>query len=194
MSSIKSLCVFCGSKFGIHPAYEKAARRLGEIMLERNIRLVYGGGSVGLMGVVADTVAGGGGEVIGVIPKFLEELEVGKTDVSEFIVTDNMHTRKHKMFDLSDGFVSLPGGLGTLDETFEIMTWKQLQIHAKPIVVMNVEGYWSGLCQLIEDTIEGGFAHAKVRDLISIVDTPEQAFDALEAAPQPDRIVLTSHI
>jgi len=194
MTAIKSLCVFCGSRFGASPAYEAAARKLGEMMLERHIRLVYGGGSIGLMGVVADTVANGGGEVIGIIPKFLEELEVGKTDVSEFIVTDNMHSRKHKMFDLSDGFVSLPGGLGTLDETFEIMTWKQLQIHAKPIVVMNVEGYWSGLQQLIEDTINGGFAHEKARDLISIVETPEEVFDALDSAPQPDREVLSSHL
>ena len=194
MTDIKSLCVFCGSRFGNNPAYETAARKLGEIMLERRIQLVYGGGSIGLMGVVADTVASGGGEVIGVIPRFLQELEVGKTDVSEFIVTDNMHSRKNKMFELSDGFVSLPGGLGTLDETFEIMTWKQLQLHAKPIVVMNVEGYWSGLSQLIEDTITGGFAHEKVRDLISIVETPEQVFDALDSAPPPGREVLTSHL
>jgi uncharacterized protein (TIGR00730 family) len=194
MTTIKSLCVFCGSKFGASPAYEAAARKLGEIMVERGIRLVYGGGSIGLMGVVADTITEGGGEVIGVIPKFLEDLEVGKRDVSEFIVTDNMHSRKNKMFELSDGFVSLPGGLGTLDETFEIMTWKQLQIHAKPIVVMNVEGYWAGLKQLIEDTIQGGFAHEKARDLISIVETPDQVFDALDHAPQPDRIVLTSHL
>jgi len=194
MSSINSLCVFCGSKFGNDPAYETAARRLGEIMIERGIRLVYGGGSIGLMGAVADTVADGGGEVVGVIPRFLQELEVGKTDVSEFIVTDNMHSRKHRMFDLSDGFVSLPGGLGTLDETFEIMTWKQLQVHAKPIVVLNVGGYWSGLQQLIDDTIRGGFAHEKARDLITIVETPEQVFDALESAPQPDSVVLSSHL
>lgn len=186
--------MFCGSRFGNNPAYEAAARKLGEIMLERDIRLVYGGGSIGLMGVVADTVANGGGEVVGVIPRFLEKLEVGKTDVSEFIVTENMHSRKNRMFDLSDGFVSLPGGLGTLDETFEIMTWKQLRIHAKPIIVLNVEGYWSGLQKLIEDTIEGGFAPEKARELITVVETPEQVFDALESAPLPDREVLSSHL
>jgi len=194
MTKISSLCVFCGSRFGNNPAYEAAARKLGEIMLERDIRLVYGGGSIGLMGVVADTVANGGGEVVGVIPRFLEKLEVGKTDVSEFIVTENMHSRKNRMFDLSDGFVSLPGGLGTLDETFEIMTWKQLRIHAKPIIVLNVEGYWSGLQKLIEDTIEGGFAPEKARELITVVETPEQVFDALESAPLPDREVLSSHL
>ncbi len=186
MSTIKSLCVFCGSRVGNNTAYETAARRLGEIMLEREVRLIYGGGGIGLMGIVADTIVKGGGEVTGVIPRFLEEREVGKSDVSEFIVTDNMHTRKHKMFDLSDGFVSLPGGLGTLDETFEIMTWKQLNIHAKPIVALNTEGYWSGLKKLIDDTVEGGFANERARELISIVDTPEQIFDALDAAPEPD--------
>jgi len=185
MTNISSLCVFCGSRLGADPAYEVAARRLGEIMLERKIKLVYGGGGIGLMGVVADTVADGGGEVIGVIPKFLEEREVGKKDVNEFIVTDNMHSRKNKMFELSDGFVSLPGGLGTLDETFEIMTWKQLRVHAKPIVMLNVKGYWSGFQRLIDDTINGGFASDTARDLIHVVETPEHVFDALDAAPQP---------
>lgn len=186
MSVVKSLCVFCGSRTGNNPAYKAAARRVGELMLERNIRLVYGGGGIGLMGIVADTIVNGGGEVTGVIPRFLEEREVGKSDVSEFIVTDNMHSRKHKMFDLSDGFVSLPGGLGTLDETFEIMTWKQLNIHAKPIIALNTEGYWSGLNKLIDDTVAGGFADDRSRGLISIVDTPEQVFDVLDAAPEPD--------
>jgi uncharacterized protein (TIGR00730 family) len=186
MSIIKSLCVFCGSRTGNNPAYKAAARRMGELMLERDIRLVYGGGGIGLMGIVADTLVEGGGEVIGVIPQFLEEREVGKSDVSEFIITDNMHTRKHKMFDLSDAFVSLPGGLGTLDETFEIMTWKQLNIHAKPIIALNTEGYWSGLKQLIDDTVAGGFADDRSRGLISIVDTPEDVFDVLDAAPEPD--------
>jgi len=194
MTDISSLCVFCGSKVGTSPAYEAAARRLGDMMVERGIRLVYGGGRIGLMGIVADTVFAGGGEVIGVIPEFLENLEVGNTDVTELIVTDSMHSRKHKMFELSDGFVSLPGGLGTLDETFEILTWKQLQVHAKPVVVMNVDGYWASFAQLIEDTINGGFAHPKVRDLLSIVDGPEQVFAALASAPAPDREVLTSHL
>jgi len=194
MTEISSLCVFCGSKVGANPAYEAAARRLGALMVERDIRLVYGGGRIGLMGIVADTVLAGGGEVVGVIPEFLEKLEVGNTDVTELIVTDSMHSRKHRMFELSDGFVSLPGGLGTLDETFEILTWKQLQVHAKPVVVMNVEGYWASLAQLIEDTINGGFAHPKIRDLLSIVDGPEQVFDALDRAPVPDKEVLTSHL
>jgi len=194
MSDIRSICVFCGSKTGADPAYEAAALKLGDMIAERGIRLVYGGGCIGLMGLVAERVAAGGGEVIGVIPDFLMKLEVGNEKVGELIITDSMHSRKRRMFELSDGFVSLPGGLGTLDETFEIITWKQLQLHAKPIVVLDVAGYWNGLGRLVEDTIEGGFAHAKVRDLYSAVSTPEAVFAALEAAPEPDREVLTSHL
>jgi len=194
MSDIRSICVFCGSKTGADPAYEVAALKLGDMIAERGIRLVYGGGRIGLMGLVAEQVAAGGGEAIGIIPDFLMKLEVGNEKVGELIITDSMHSRKRRMFELSDGFVSLPGGLGTLDETFEIITWKQLQLHAKPIVVLDVAGYWKGLGSLVEDTIEGGFAHAKVRDLYSTVSTPEAVFAALEAAPEPDREVLTSHL
>jgi len=194
MSDIRSICVFCGSKTGTDPAYEAAALKLGDMIAERGIRLVYGGGRIGLMGLVAERVAAGGGEVIGVIPDFLMKLEVGNEKVGELIITDSMHSRKRRMFELSDGFVSLPGGLGTLDETFEIITWKQLQLHAKPIVVLDVAGYWKGLGGLVEDTIEGGFAHAKVRDLFSAVSTPEAVFEALAAAPEPDHEVLTSHL
>jgi len=194
MSDIRSICVFCGSKTGTDPAYEAAALKLGDMIAERGIRLVYGGGRIGLMGLVAERVAADGGEVIGVIPDFLMKLEVGNEKIGELIITDSMHTRKRRMFELSDGFVSLPGGLGTLDETFEIITWKQLQLHAKPIVVLDVAGYWKGLGGLVEDTIDGGFAHDKVRDLFSTVGTPEAVFEALAAAPEPDREVLTSHL
>lgn len=185
MKEISSLCVFCGSRFGNDPAYEVAARELGAAMAEKGIRLVYGGGSIGLMGVVANAVMENGGEVIGVIPQFLQDLEVGKTDLTELIVTDNMHNRKHKMFDLSDGFVSLPGGLGTLDETFEIITWKQLKVHAKPIIIMDVAGYWSELTELIEATVAKGFAGTEVKDIYQVVKTPVDVFAALEMMPDP---------
>ena len=194
MTKISSLCVFCGSKTGEGPAFEAAARRLGEQMAERGIRLVYGGGRIGLMGVVADAVLAGGGEAIGVIPEFLKGLEVGNDAVTEQIVTGSMHERKTRMFELSDGFVVLPGGLGTLDETLEIITWKQLRIHSKPVVVLNTDGYWSVLEDLVQRTVDGGFAHSAVTELFTMVDDPEAVFQALAAQPEPKEEVLTSHL
>ncbi len=194
MTKISSLCVFCGSKKGTEAAHEEAARRLGEQIAERGIRLVYGGGSIGLMGVLSDAVLEGGGEVVGVIPEFLKDLEVGSDDVTEQVVTGSMHERKTRMFELSDGFVVLPGGLGTLDETLEIITWKQLQIHAKPVVILNSGGYWSAFEALVRQTIDGGFAHPAVTELYTVVDRPEDVFAALAAQPEPNIEVLTSHL
>ena len=154
-------------------------------MVERGVRLVFGGGRIGLMGVVADAVLGGGGEAVGVIPEFLKDLEIGNDEVTEQIVTASMHERKNRMFELSDGFVVLPGGLGTLDETLEIVTWKQLRIHSKPVVVVNTLGYWTALRDLVQKTIDGGFAHPAVAELFTVVDTPDNVFGALEAAPAP---------
>jgi uncharacterized protein (TIGR00730 family) len=194
MTKIASLCVFCGSKTGDDPAFEAAAARLGELMVERGVRLVFGGGRIGLMGVVADAVLGGSGEAVGVIPEFLKDLEVGNDEVTEQIVTASMHERKNRMFELSDGFVVLPGGLGTLDEALEIVTWKQLRLHSKPVVVVNTGGYWTALGDLIQGTIDAGFAHPAVAELFTVVDTPDDVFPALEAAPEPNEEVLTSHL
>jgi len=194
MTEISSLCVFCGSKTGTDPAHAAAARRLGELMAERGVTLVYGGGRIGLMGIVADAILEGGGRAIGVIPEFLKDLEVGNDDVSEQIVTNSMHERKTRMFELSDGFVVLPGGLGTLDETLEIVTWKQLQLHSKPVVVLNSGGYWSALADLVQATIDGGFAHPAVEELFTTVDGADDVFEALDAQPEPKEVVLTSHL
>ncbi|MDA1090519.1 MAG: TIGR00730 family Rossman fold protein [Proteobacteria bacterium] len=194
MTRISSLCVFCGSKNGVDPAHVAAARRLGEHMAERCIRLIYGGGSIGLMGVVADAVLAGGGTVIGVIPQFLKDLEVGNNGVTEQIVTGSMHERKTKMFELADGFVVLPGGLGTLDETLEIITWKQLQIHAKPVVILSTGGYWAAFEALVKQAIDGGFAHQAVAELYTVVGAVEDVFPALDAQPEPRLEVLTSHL
>ncbi|MEE9318055.1 MAG: TIGR00730 family Rossman fold protein [Rhodospirillales bacterium] len=194
MTKISSLCVFCGSKTGADPAHEAAARRLGELMVERGVKLVFGGGRIGLMGVVAGAVLDGGGHAIGVIPDFLKELEVGDDGVTEQIVTGSMHERKSRMFELSDGFVVLPGGLGTLDEALEIVTWKQLRLHSKPVVVVNTGGYWSVLQDLVQRIIEGGFAHPAVAELFTVVDGPDDVFQALDAAPEPSEEVLTSHL
>ena len=194
MTKISSLCVFCGSKMGDDPAHQAAARRLGEQMAERGITLVFGGGRIGLMGVVADAVLAGGGRAIGVIPEFLKDLEVGNDDVTEQIVTASMHERKTRMFELSDGFVVLPGGLGTLDETLEIITWKQLRLHSKPIVLLNSGGYWSAFQDLVRRTIDGDFAHPAVEDLYTLVDGPDDILPALAAQPEPREEVLTSHL
>ena len=156
---------------------------MGEILAEVRIRLIYGGGSVGVMGMLADAVANGGGEVVGIIPKFLEQQEVGRRDCTELIVTDSMHSRKQRMAELADGFVILPGGLGTLDELFEIMTWRQLGLHDKPIVVVNVDGYWASLRSLLDDIVEENYARPEHRDLLRIVDTVDDVLPALAEMP-----------
>ena len=194
MSDFRSICVFCGSKVGVKPAFEREARRLGDLIALRGMRLVYGGGRIGLMGVIADAVVDRGGDVVGIIPEFLMQLEVGNEKVGELIVTDSMHSRKAKMFQMSDAVVILPGGIGTMDEAIEIMTWKQLQQHRKPIVIVNVDGYWDSFISLIESVVSGGFAHPKIRDLISIVKTADEVFEAIAKAPMPVKEVLTSHL
>ncbi len=194
MSQIRSLCVLCGSRLGNDPAYREAAGRLGRIIAERGVRLVFGAGSIGLMGVVADAVLEAGGEAVGVIPEFLMRCEVGHRRLTDLVVTDSMHDRKRRMFEMADGFVALPGGLGTLDETFEIVTWKQLRLHNAPIVVLDAGGYWNPLKALIEAIIAGEFAHPAVAELFTFVSTPEEVFPALEAAPETKEEVLTSHL
>ncbi len=185
MSDISAICVFCGSRTGSDPAYENAARALGRLMAEKDIRLVYGGGHVGLMGVIADAVLDAGGQVTGVIPDFLRRREVGRDDLTELVITDSMHSRKQRMFELADAFVALPGGLGTLDETIEVATWKQLGLHAKPIVILDAAGYWGALSALLTSVVKGGFAYGDIQTLWSVVDSAEQVFDAIDAAARP---------
>jgi uncharacterized protein (TIGR00730 family) len=185
MSDISAICVFCGSRMGSDPVFETAARDLGRMMAERGIRLVYGGGHIGLMGVVADAVLQAGGAVTGVIPDFLRRREVGRDDLTDLIVTDSMHSRKQRMFEEADAFVALPGGLGTLDETIEVATWKQLGLHAKPIVILDAAGYWEALSELLASVVKGGFAYGDIQTLWSVVETPEQVFGAIDAAVRP---------
>lgn len=190
----KSICVFCGSRVGNDPVYAELARRLGAECAARGIRLVYGGGRIGLMGILADAALNAGGEVVGVIPEFLQKLEVGNGAVSELHLVDSMHERKQRMFDLADAFVTLPGGLGTFDETIEIITWKQLRLHSKPIVLINHDGYWEIFRELVGHAVAHEFAHGGVRDLFTLVDGIEQLFDAIDGAPEPDDEVLSSHL
>lgn len=183
MSSIRSLCVYCGSSSRGPAAHREAAQRLGAAMAGRNIRLVYGGGRIGVMGALADAVLEAGGEVTGIIPEFLMEYEVGHTGVTKLEVVPNMHERKARMAELSDGFVGLPGGLGTLEELFEVITWKQLGLHTKPIIVANLDGYWNGLRNLIDDTVAGGYARAENAALALFVDSVDDILPTVAAQP-----------
>jgi hypothetical protein len=191
MAEIHSLCVYCGSSKRGSPSHIDAARDLGKVLAESGVRLVYGGGHVGLMGVAADAVLDNGGEVVGVIPKFLEKLEVGHSACTELFVTDNMHDRKLKMATLSDAFAILPGGLGTLDETFEILTWKQLELHDKPVVLVNIDGFWDPLTCLIESQIAENYVRSEHRSLYRVVPSVADVIPTIQSMP-PARFSLES--
>ena len=185
MARLRSLAVYCGSRAGAHRAHAEAAARLGAMLAERGVRLVFGGGRVGLMGVAADAARAAGGEVVGVIPQHLRDLELAHHGVSELIVVAGMHARKQKMFELSDAFAVLSGGLGTLDEAIEVITWKQLGLHHKPIVLLDCNGYWGPLGKLIDNAVAEGFAAPAARDLFTVVHDVEDIFAAIAAAPEP---------
>jgi uncharacterized protein (TIGR00730 family) len=185
MASIASVCVYCGSSLGANPRHAEAARQLGAALAGHGIRLVYGGGRIGLMGQVADAVLAGGGQVIGVIPEHLQVLEKGHHGVTELRVVASMHDRKKLMFELSDAFVILPGGFGTLDEAFEMLTWRQLQLHDKPILFLNIEGYWTAFATLVDQFIAEGFARASSRGLFTVADTVEEVIPTLLRQPAP---------
>ena len=177
-----SICVYCGSRFGSDPAYREAATTLGHALAENKWRLVYGAGDVGLMGTVADAAQAAGAETFGVIPEHLLKWEVGKRDLTTFIVTENMHERKKVMFMNSDAVVVLPGGAGSLDEFFEVLTWRQLGLHDKPILLLNVNGFWDPLIGLVDHVIAQGFAEEGLRDFIIVSDDVDHAVNALHAA------------
>ncbi len=164
--TIFSVCVFCGSHSGQNPAWQSAAETLGTHLAQNNWRLVYGAGDVGLMGATARAAQMAGGETLGVIPVHLQKMEVAKTDLTQFIVTENMHERKKVMFMNSDAIVVLPGGAGTLDEFFEVLTWRQIGLHSKPIMLLDTDGYWQPLLRLIDHVIDNGFADASLRDSV----------------------------
>lgn len=176
---MKRLCVFCGSRTGMTPVYAEETRRLGAAMAERGIGLVFGAGNVGLMGVLADAVRSGGGETIGVIPKALVERELAHQSLSDLRIVESMHDRKAVMAGLSDAFLALPGGYGTLDELFEILTWAQLQFHQKPIGVLNVAGFFDPLLAWIDRAIADDFVKRKNRDLLIVENDVEKILDLL---------------
>ena len=166
-----SVCVFCGARMGHDPAYQAAATELGQRLAQGGHRLVYGAGDVGLMGVVARSMMAAGGRTLGVIPVHLLNLEVGKRDLTQFIITEDMHERKKVMFMNSDVIVVLPGGAGSLDEFFEVLTWAQIGLHKKPIYLLNIKGYWDPLLTLLRHIIDQGFADASVLDFVQVVDS-----------------------
>lgn len=169
---MKSIAVFCGSSAGLNPIYTEVTRQLGEILAAQQIKLVYGAGNVGLMGVVADACLAKGGKVIGTIPKFLEEKEVAHYGITELIVTETMHERKQKMADIVEGIIVLPGGIGTMDEFFEIFTWQQLGLHNNPIGLLNINGFYDHLLQHLAKMTQEGFLKPFHRDRISVSEDP----------------------
>jgi len=178
---VKAICVYCGANAGTSPVYAEAARALGRALVESNLSLVYGGGNVGLMGTIADEVLRVGGEVTGVIPTALVEREVGHTGLTRQFIVKDMHERKAMMASLADGFIAMPGGMGTLEELFEMLTWSQLGIHAKPIGLLNVDGFYDGLNGFIQHASAQGFIRPQHAALMMSSPDPQALLQLLKA-------------
>jgi uncharacterized protein (TIGR00730 family) len=179
-----SLCIFCGSRFGADPAARDIAVQLGELLARKSITLVYGGGGVGLMGLVANAALKGGGKVTGIIPQFRLQREAGHPALSETVVVETMHERKLQMFERSDAFVVLPGGIGTLEELFEVLSWRTLGLHTKPIVIVDQGGYWEPLAALLRSVVEGGFAERSHLDHLVFIRDLKELLPAIAAMPR----------
>lgn len=183
MTMIKSVCVYCGSSSRVDQAYKDAAVELGKSLAANSWDLVYGGGRVGLMGLVADSVLSAGSKVVGIIPRHIQAREVEHTDLTELHIVDSMHIRKQMMVDRGDAFVILAGGLGTLDEFFEILTWKQLGLHDKPVVMVNINGYWTKMLDAIKFIADQKFMREEDLRMFQVVDTVAEVAQALTSAP-----------
>jgi len=184
--NIKNICVYCGSSPGLNPAYARAAKILGKTLAERDIGLVYGGAAVGIMGVVADAALANGGKAIGVIPKALAVKEVAHEGLSELHVVESMHERKAMMAELSDGFIALPGGWGTLEEIFEILTWAQLGFHRKPCGLLNVEGYYDDMISFLENAFAQQFVKDLYRPILLTAHEPAKILDQFAVYKAPE--------
>ncbi|MFC3745297.1 TIGR00730 family Rossman fold protein [Paenibacillus sp. GCM10012306] len=182
---MKSVAVFCGSSEGASPVYREGAQKLGHELAERNITLIYGGASVGLMGAVADAVLEKGGKVVGVLPHFLQTREIAHNHLTELIVVDSMHERKAKMAELADGFIALPGGPGTLEEYFEIFTWGQLGLHEKPLGLLNIEQYYDALINMFDHIAAEKFMQEKYRSMVLVDTTAKGILDQFDAYNAP---------
>lgn len=181
----KSVCVFCGSRSGTDPAFAAAAEKLGTALAGAGTRLVYGAGDIGLMGIVARAAQSAGGATFGVIPEHLMRREVGLRSLTTFVVTETMHERKKVMFMNADAIVTLPGGPGSLDELFEVLTWRQLGLHAKPVMLLNTKGYWTPLVDLLHHIVASGFAEPSFLDFLTVHDEVPELMDALRQRLQP---------
>lgn len=179
MKKLTSVCVYCGTGMKVDQVYKDTADDLGRHLAAEGVRLVYGGGKVGLMGIVSQACFKAGGQVVGIIPEHIQDKEIRNEDLTEIYVVDSMHTRKRMMVDKSDGFIVLPGGFGTLDETFEILTWKYLGLHDKPIVLVNINGFYDPLLKMVDHMVDVGFTPFWHRSLFQVVDKPEEALAAL---------------
>src|SRR5688572_8319637 len=182
---MRRICVFCGSNIGTQPAYRESAEALGAVLVKRGIGLVYGGGNVGLMGVIADTVMARGGHVIGVIPQSLADREVAHTGITDLRVVDSMHTRKAMMAELADAFIAMPGGVGTFEEFFEVVTWAQLGLHRKPCGLLNVSGFYAPLAAFIDQAVTEGFINPVHRAAIVVDSDPVRLLDTLGTIELP---------
>lgn len=194
LQPLKSVCVYCGSRTGTNPVYTREATELGKGLAERGLDLVYGAGSIGLMGLVARASVDAGGRVIGIIPDHLDAVEITQGGLAEIHVTSSMHERKKMMFDRSDAFLVLPGGLGTLDELFEIVTWAQLGLHRKPIILVNSGGYWDALVTLVKSIVTEGFAKPAHADLITVTASASEALVHLDSVAMVEGEGLTELI
>lgn len=188
MALVKSLCVYCGSSAGNKPSYAATARKLGGLLAAKGIRLVYGGGNSGLMKILADAVLEGKGHVTGVIPKRIEENGLAHAGLSDLRIVSTMHERKQLMFSLADGFIALPGGLGTAEELFEILTWSQLGLHQKPCAILNVDRYYDKLLEFLSESIERGFFRQQHFSMIIVDTDPQALLDRMDSYTPPQDI------
>ncbi|GGO05188.1 cytokinin riboside 5'-monophosphate phosphoribohydrolase [Iodidimonas muriae] len=179
MAKVKSVCIYCGSRSGAHPGYADLAKATGEAIASAGLTLVYGGGQVGLMGICARSATAMGGRVVGIIPEHLDKVEIAQTGLTELHIVSDMHSRKRMMFDRSDAFIVLPGGMGTLDEFIEVLTWSQLDLHDKPIFLLNHDGYWEPLLALLNHVVDQGFANPKNLGLFKTVRSLDDIFHEL---------------
>lgn len=182
---IKRLAVYCGSSSGRGPAYLEAAQSLGNLLAHKGIKLIFGGGNIGLMGALSTAVMQAGGEAIGVMPQALAEHDIAHSGLTEFKIVNSMHERKQMMFDLADAFVALPGGLGTWEEILEVLTWLQLGFHKKPCGFLNIKNYYQGLITQLQAAEVEGFIHAEHRKMLVVEEGPERLLEALEIAKAP---------
>jgi len=184
LKNFRNICVYCGSSARVDDLFKNAIRELGKLLAESGKRVVYGGGHVGLMGLLADSALAHGGEVTGIIPEHIADKELAHEGLTDLHVVKTMHERKQMMVDQSDAFIIMPGGLGTMDEFFEIFTWWQLGLHDKPVIIVNVAGYWSPLIALIDNIVTCKFARAEDRAHLCVIDDVAEVIDALDKAPR----------